>query len=62
MNEIKQFFHCKQCIKDLPEGLSPQMFVRNESGFTKYGFQVWCLRHDKEVIHIDFKGQKVGYK
>ena len=25
---------------------------------TKYGIQAWCLRHDCNMIHINFEGQK----
>lgn len=26
--------------------------------FTDVGLQVWCLRHNCNVIHIDFEGRK----
>lgn len=58
-NQIKMFFHCAECMKELPDGISPRDFSSVEVGWTKEGFQVWCKRHEKNVINIDFLGQKV---
>jgi hypothetical protein len=57
-NEIKAFFHCKLCLEELPEGMSPRNWVRMECGWTELGFQVWCLRHDVNIVHVDFQGRK----
>ncbi len=57
-NQIQIFFHCKKCIKELPPDTSPQQFVHIEAGWTTEGFQVWCLRHDLNIIHMDFEGHK----
>ena len=35
-------------------GESPMSYSRFEVGWTKQGFQVWCTRHNTNVIHIDF--------
>ena len=58
---ISNYFHCKKCLEQLPEGTSPRDWARINVGFTQLGVQVWCTRHDKEIVHIDFLGQKVAY-
>jgi hypothetical protein len=57
-NEIKMFFHCRHCLKDLPHGMPPRQWVSIEAGWTEIGFQVWCKRCEINIIHIDFEGQK----
>jgi len=57
-NEIGMFFHCGECLKSRPNGESPRSWSRLEIGFTPVGLQVWCMRHDINVVHIDFEGQK----
>ena len=73
-NNIDTFFHCRICVNELnnststkdlsmidpqSSGYSPRTYARMEVGFTKHGFQVWCIRHDQNIVHIDFKGQEV---
>jgi hypothetical protein len=55
-NEIISFFHCRRCLEEIPDGVAPREWAQNEVGFTKLGLQVWCRRHDANVIHIDFQG------
>ncbi len=55
---IEQFFNCNLCLKELPEGESPQSYKRYDVGWTVKGIQVWCLRHDCNVLHMDFEGAK----
>lgn len=67
--EIRGFYHCGLCVAeykrlradDSPEvrDQSPGDFMRLEIGSTQYGFQVWCRRHDVNVIHADFEGKKI---
>lgn len=59
-NLIDQFFHCKKCLKEKPNDISPRDWIRNEVGWTVKGFQVWYVRHEENIINLDFKGQKVG--
>ena len=59
-NHIVQFMHCKDCLRELPDGVSPREFVNVEVGFTSHGIQIWCIRHEKNVVHLDFLGQKVA--
>ena len=56
-NNIKLFFHCSLCLIELPDDTSPGDWVQIEAGWTEQGFQVWCKRHDCNVIHVDFEGQ-----
>ena len=56
--EIKLFFHCSKCLKEMPADASPREWISIEAGWTSMGFQVWCIRHDINIIHMDFEGQK----
>ena len=31
-NAIRMFFHCRRCIEELPEGVSPREYARLEAG------------------------------
>jgi hypothetical protein len=63
-NEIEMFFHCGQCMAeyraDFADRMTPREYGSVEVGWTRLGLQVWCTRHELNVIHIDFLGQKVG--
>lgn len=54
---ITAYMHCAQCITELPKGQSPKEWQRIQAGFTREGLQVWCTRHECNVVHIDFEGQ-----
>ena len=67
-NNIETFLHCESCYLELKNakteedfsligavaGESLMSYSRFELGWTKQGFQVWCTRHNTNVIHIDF--------
>lgn len=55
-NEIVQYLHCGKCVVDIPSGTSPADWARLEVGWTQLGLQVWCRRHNCNVMHIDFEG------
>lgn len=55
-NEIGMFMHCRRCLLELPINESPAGYARLAMGFTPVGVQVWCERHDINVVHIDFEG------
>ncbi len=57
-NKIVKFFQCGLCCEEVPEGVSMQEYALYECGWTVEGFQVWCRRHDANIIHMDFEGQK----
>ena len=54
---INAYIHCAKCLDELPLGKSPRDYAKHEIGFTKQGLQVWCIRHNCNVLHIDFEGQ-----
>jgi hypothetical protein len=49
---IIAYFHCRDCLKELPAGTSPAEYQKIQVGLTNDGFQVWCRRHDKSVTHF----------
>ena len=55
-NEIRSFIHCKLCLDTLPADQSPREYTEVEVGFTTPGIQVWCRRHEVNIMHIDFEG------
>jgi hypothetical protein len=56
--QIVMYFHCKLCLDERPPGTSPRDWAALEAGWTKKGLQIWCKRHEVNVIHIDFEGVK----
>jgi hypothetical protein len=59
-NRIAAHFHCGECLKEFP-GLTPYVKLIS-AGWTEEGLQVWCDRHNRNIIDVDFMGQKVGVK
>lgn len=57
-NEICSFMHCRKCLAEKPTGISPRDWQQTEAGWTEKGFQVWCKRHECNIIHMDFEGHK----
>ncbi len=57
-NSIEMYFHCSECLKEKPKDQSPQDYRRYDVGFTTRGIQVWCCRHELNIVHIDFEGHK----
>jgi hypothetical protein len=57
-NCIQLYFHCRQCIEQMPSGVSPAQWRQISVGFTELGIQAWCDRHDCNIFHIDFQGQQ----
>lgn len=56
--DIVSYIHCRECMFDWSQtdkSISPAEFQDNEVGFTSTGIQVWCRRHDKNVISLDIK-------
>lgn len=66
---IRAFYNCGICVMEFKKlraegsptvaGVSPAEYAQLEVGSTLYGFQVWCRRHEVNVIHADFEGRKV---
>jgi len=60
-NEIKMYLHCVLCLKELEKGdveSSPSFYQEIEVGWTRWGIQIWCKRHNVNIIHIDFEEKK----
>ena len=57
-DNIIAYFHCALCLAEKPKGTSPRDWVSIEAGWTPLGFQVWCKRHEANIIHVDFEGTK----
>lgn len=56
--EIAMFIHCRHCVETIPFGQSPQTWARLSIGWTPIGLQVWCNRHELNLLHVDFEGQQ----
>lgn len=56
---IVEFFHCKKCQQEKPDDIAPRDWAKFDVGWTVKGLQVWCARHEVNVINIDFRGQKI---
>jgi hypothetical protein len=57
-NEITAFFHCRGCFDRKPPGMPPKRWARFEVGWTPQGVQVWCLRCDRNIVHIKLPEQR----
>ena len=61
-NEIGFYLHCGLCLEDIKTGASgpvtPAEYARLNIGYTHAGLQIWCVRHDVNVAHVDFEGQQ----
>ncbi len=58
-NSIQLFFHCAKCLANKPDGFAPQDWSDLAVGWSRWGVQVWCKRHQESVVHLDFGGMKV---
>ena len=61
LNQIKEPIICAACMDEFSKGLSDAAslrdFMRMDIGFTTRGLQVWCQRHDRNIVEINFDGQ-----
>jgi hypothetical protein len=65
---ILAYLHCGLCIAEWNEKNkigavgspveSPASYARLSVGWTDIGLQVWCNRHNCNVINVDFQGTK----
>ena len=62
LNNIKEPVICETCFKEYQTLHNPDItirdYVRVDVGFTQIGIQVWCQRHEKNICHIDFGGNR----
>ena len=63
LHKIEQPIVCSRCADDVTEGraglVSMADYMRLDVGFSGTGLQVWCRRHDANVVHIDFEGREL---
>ena len=61
LHDIQQPIVCSRCADDVTYGrvgeVSMAEYMRLDVGYSSVGIQVWCRRHDANVVHIDFEGQ-----
>ena len=50
-NQIKTYLHCALCVKE--GNLSS---LATTVGWTDDGLQVWCEKHECNIVNIDFEG------
>ena len=62
LNDINDPVICETCFREYETFQNPDIalrdYVRVDVGFTRIGIQVWCQRHNKNICHIDFEGNK----
>lgn len=51
--EIVEYFHCGKCMDEIPDGMSLREYGYCEMGFTDFGIEMWCKRHDELVAHFN---------
>ncbi len=60
--QILQYLHCRLCLEEYSntacKSHSRKDYQKIEAGWTKLGLQIWCTRHNCNIIHIDFEGIK----
>ena len=60
-NRIFSFYHCRKCLEEKGNYISALYYASFEFGATEKGFQLWCTRHEENVLALDLLGQKVDY-
>lgn len=66
-NAQSSYVHCALCLAELKdpdrdiiqgeEQETPASYARLSVAWTKQGLQIWCVRHDCNVMHIHFEGE-----
>lgn len=63
LRTIREPLVCAKCADEVARGAAGSVSMRDhgrlEAGFTERGLQVWCLRHDCNVVHVDFAGARL---
>jgi hypothetical protein len=60
----QSYMHCTLCLEEFKAGhpdtigVSPKEYSRQQAAWTRCGLQVWCTRHDVNIVHVDFEGQR----
>ena len=59
-NHILTFIHCSKCIQEVTKNdtESPMSYARISVGWSIWGIQLFCNRHNCNIMHVDFEGNK----
>ena len=57
-HRIESYLHCGKCVDEIPGDISPRDWAQLEVGWTVEGIQIWCRRHECNVMHMDFEGHQ----
>jgi hypothetical protein len=49
---------CRKCFEERPKGMSTRDYAWIDVYWTEVGIQVWCVRHEVNLIHVDFEGAR----
>lgn len=60
LNEIVGVMHCRKCLKEFDDQgmallISPADYAALDVGWTPTGIQVWCRRHNYNVLCLELK-------
>ena len=67
-NRIEHYLVCELCAQDVAKAnseanvtdeISLQDYTQIDTGLTNRGIQVWCRRHNFNIVHIDFQGHQL---
>ena len=62
LNQIDEIIVCTKCSNEFNAGRTDAKSLLDYSkidvGFTERGIQLWCQRHQINICHINFNGQK----
>ena len=59
---INSYVVCTKCaeeVADIEPKISLQDYAAIDVGFTNWGLQIWCRRHQVNIVHIDFGGAQL---
>jgi hypothetical protein len=62
-HDICNYIHCQACLSEISEFEGDPAYAeiaarhsRLDIGYTHQGIQVWCRRHNCNVVNLDFQG------
>ena len=59
-NQLVAVIHCRKCLKEFDDQrmdvlISPADYAELDVGWTSTGIQVWCRRHNYNVLFLELK-------
>ena len=61
---IENHIVCNKCVEELSNEANPEINLKSyskfEVGFTSSGLQIWCIRHNINICHVNFGGKKLS--